>query len=173
MSRFFRASKIDIENCFEPVLPELMRTTKLNVSDRFIQHGNTSVLLHSLAVAFYSYKLWRKLHLPGKYRRELVRGALLHDYFLYDWHSCKRGKELHGFFHPSTALKNARRDTEVSPLEADIIKKHMFPLTPIPPLSRAGWMICLVDKVCSVYETFNKDVYNELRSYIRAGGFGT
>ena len=52
--------------------------------------------------------------------RELVRGALLHDYFLYDWHtrkSAKGLKELHGFSHPETALRNAGRDYRLTPCE--------------------------------------------------------
>ena len=40
----------------------------------------------------------------------LVRGALLHDYFLYDWHQPHKEYGLHGFTHPSTALRNAVQD---------------------------------------------------------------
>ena len=167
MSKLFRASREDIEACFGGTLTELLRTTRLGVSDRYIQHGDTSVLLHSAAVAYYSYRLSRKLGLRGLKRRELVRGGLLHDYFLYDWHKGSNGHGLHGFSHPATALANARQDTEISQVEADMIARHMFPLTPVPPKSRAGWIICLVDKVCSVYETFSRNVYTELRSYVR------
>ena len=166
MGKLLRASRQDIEACFGGTLTELLRTTRLKQSDGFIQHGDTSVLLHSAAVAYYSYRLSRKLGLRGLKRRELVRGGLLHDYFLYDWHKGSNGHGLHGFSHPSTALKNARQDTSVSRVEEDMIARHMFPLTPIPPKSRAGWIICLVDKVCSVYETLFRNVYSELRNYI-------
>ncbi len=165
MRRFFRAERRDIELCFGDMLTELLRGTQMRMSGRFIQHGDTSVLLHSVAVAYYSYKLSRRLRLTGD-RRALIRGALLHDYFLYDWHQYNNEYGLHGFSHPATALRNARRDTNVSPLEADIISRHMFPLTLTPPKSREGWVICLVDKICSVYETFNRGIYPELRSYL-------
>lgn len=165
MQRLFLADRRDIEFCFGGILTELMRNTRMELSEDFVQHGDTSVLLHSVAVAYYSFKLSRKLGLL-RFHRELVRGALLHDYFLYDWHKYNNERGLHGFSHPSTALENARRDTEISPLEADIIARHMFPLTPVPPKSRAAWIVCLVDKVCSVYETFNRGIYPELRSYI-------
>lgn len=167
MGKLLCTRRQDIEACFGGTLTELLRTTRLGTSDKYIQHGDTSVLLHSAAVAYYSYRLSRKLRLRGVERRELVRGALLHDYFLYDWHKGSNGHGLHGFSHPATALENARRDTTVSRTEADVIARHMFPLTPIPPSSRAGWIICLVDKVCSVYETLFRNVYSELRSYIR------
>ncbi len=165
MWHLFRADRRDIELCFGDTLTELLRTTRMEMSDRFIQHGDTSVLLHSAAVAYYSFKLSRRLKFAGQ-RRELLRGALLHDYFLYDWHHYNNEFGVHGFCHPATALGNARRDTEVTALEADIIAHHMFPLTPAPPRSRSGWVICMVDKVCSLYETFNRGIYPELRDYI-------
>lgn len=169
MGRLFRAGEKEIEGCFGGILTELLRTTRLGLSDSHIQHGDTSVLLHSAAVAYYSYRLSRRLGLLRHLRqkRELIRVALLHDYFLYDWHRYNNENGLHGFSHPATALANARRDTDVSPTEANIIARHMFPLTPVPPTCGAGWVICLVDKVCSIYETFNRGVYGELRSYLR------
>ncbi|MFQ9151358.1 MAG: HD domain-containing protein [Blautia sp.] len=45
----------------------------------------TSVYRHSLAVAYFSCYLAEKLHLKVR-TKEMIRGALLHDYFLYDWH---------------------------------------------------------------------------------------
>ncbi len=166
MRQLFSARRREIETCFGSVLTELLSSTHLNDSDSFIQHGDTTVLLHSVAVAFYSYKLCRRLGIRVPYR-ELVRGALLHDYFLYDWHKHDSEHGLHGFSHPATALANARRDTQVSATEANIIARHMFPLTPAPPANRAAWAVCLVDKICSVYETFNHNIYPELRDYIR------
>ena len=28
----------------------------------------------------------------------------------------------------------------------------MFPLTPVPPACREGWLVCLADKLCAVQE---------------------
>ena len=83
----------------------------------------------------------------------LVRGALLHDYFLYDWHEKDRSHCLHGFRHPSTALKNARADYPLNRIEKNIIARHMFPLTPIPPTCREAWLVCIADKYCALQET--------------------
>ena len=33
-----------------------------------------------------------------------------------------------------------------------MIKTHMFPFTPIPPLSREGWVLTMADKSVSVNE---------------------
>lgn len=120
-----------------------------------VQHGNMTVKEHSLSVARYSLALSEKLHLHCN-RRELVRGALLHDYFLYDWH--KNDKEnvhrrLHGFYHPGIALQNALREYELTDRERDIIKKHMWPLTVVPPTCREAWIVTAADKWCSLMET--------------------
>ena len=55
--------------------------------------------------------------------RSLVRGALLHDYFLYDWHIPDESHKWHGVTHAGDALKNARRDFELNEIEQDMISK--------------------------------------------------
>ena len=119
------------------------------------QHGRVSVLQHSLAVALMCVKLARGLRLRVD-ERALVRGALLHDYFLYDWHVKDPSHRWHGFRHPATALKNARQDFDVGPVEQDMIAHHMFPLLPGPPRSREALLLCLADKLCAAREMFNR-----------------
>lgn len=122
----------------------------------FIQHGNVTVYEHSIHVALCAVKLNKKLG-TGARVRELVRGALLHDYFLYDWHDKEAPgnihPKLHGFYHPGIALKNATRDFTLSEREKDIISKHMWPLTLNPPRCREAWLVCLADKYASTLET--------------------
>ena len=85
--------------------------------------------------------------------KSLVRGALLHDYFLYDWHQKDPSHRLHGFRHPKTALGNAQRDYYLNWKENNIIARHMFPLIPVPPQCREAWIVCLADKLCALGET--------------------
>ena len=122
----------------------------------FIQHGNVTVYEHSLHVALCALKLNRKLGVNAR-EQELVRGALLHDYFLYDWHNRYAigniHPKLHGFYHPGIALKNATRDFVLTEREKDIIRKHMWPLTLNPPRCREAWLVCLADKYTSTLET--------------------
>ncbi len=47
------------------------------------------------------------------------------------------------------------RDFTLTDIEKDIIKKHMFPLTPIPPVHIESWIVCIADKICSAGETLN------------------
>ncbi len=122
----------------------------------FIQHGSVTVYEHSIHVALCAIKLNRKLGIKAR-ERELVRGALLHDYFLYDWHFAdapgNTHPKLHGFYHPGIALKNATRDFTLTEREKEIIRKHMWPLTIKPPKCREAWVVCLADKYASTLET--------------------
>ena len=81
-------------------------------------------------------------------------GALLHDYFLYDWHDKYSHEKLHGFHHPNVALENASREYQLTPRERDIIRKHMWPLTLFHiPRCREAWVVTTADKYCSLKET--------------------
>ena len=57
---------------------------------------------------------------------------------------------------------NACRDYHVNCVEKDIIIRHMFPLTIVPPRYKESIIVCIVDKGCSIYETFKTDPYRKL-----------
>jgi len=101
---------------------------------------------------YFSYYLALKMNAPVDIH-SLIRGALLHDYFLYDWHQKDPSHRLHGFRHPKTALGNAQRDYYLNWKEKNIIARHMFPLIPVPPQCREAWIVCLADKWCALGET--------------------
>lgn len=133
---------------------EILASDAVQSMRDFVQHGQISCLDHSLAVAYYSYWLCRRLHLRMDWR-SLIRGALLHDFFLYDWHTAGLKHGLHGFTHPRTALRNARRHFPLNRREEDIIENHMWPLTIHRlPRCRETLAICVVDKWRSLAETF-------------------
>ena len=146
---------------FYMVLEEVCKTSRILESHCYIQHGTTSVFRHSVSVAYLSYYLAQKMHAPVDIH-SLIRGALLHDYFLYDWHNQLTPHHLHGFFHPGVALRNASMDVELTPIEHDIIKKHMFPLTLVPPKYLESWIVCWIDKKCSTRETLQRRCREEV-----------
>lgn len=133
---------------------DILDSDNFKKTDGFIQHGSMTVNNHCVNVAKCSLAISRKLGIACR-ERELVRGALLHDYFLYDWHDKCRGdrKRLHGFYHPGIALKNASKEYRLTDRERDIIRKHMWPLTVVPPLCREAWIVTTADKYCSLLET--------------------
>mgnify|MGYP002508697475 CR=1 FL=1 len=95
---------------------DIIHSDNFRKTKRHIQHGNMTVNDHCLSVARHSLILDKKLGLHCN-RRDLIRGSLLHDYFLYDWHDKgyvpERGR-LHGFTHPNTALRNAAKEYELT-----------------------------------------------------------
>ena len=151
---------------FMQELEDICKNSRILESHKYMQHGDTSVFRHSVSVAYYSYYLALKLHAPVN-ETSLIRGALLHDYFLYDWHQKDSSHRLHGFRHPKTALGNAQRDYHLNWKEKNIIARHMFPLIPVPPQCREAWIVCLADKWCALRETVagrlpRKDDANDL-----------
>ena len=116
-----------------------------------IQHGATTVWEHSVSVANACARAARALPMRIK-TRTLVRAALLHDYFLYDWHDRATAQPRHATHHGRYARANAERDFGITQHEGDIIQSHMFPLEGIPA-SREAWMLTLVDKGISLKET--------------------
>lgn len=144
---------------FLQTVRRLAERSRLRQEAAFVQHGVTQCLLHSIAVAYYCDRLACRLAVLRFRRRQLLRGALLHDYFLYDWHDPDPSHRLHGFYHPAKALRNACRDFDLDPVEENIILRHMFPLTPVPPKYREAILVCMVDKGCSLYEVFARHPY--------------
>lgn len=133
---------------------DILKSPNYKYTRYHIQHGDMTVQRHTIDVARYSLYLSAKLGIPCD-RRALIRGALLHDYFLYDWHDKEHVKiaRFHGFRHPGIALTNAEKEYELSENERDIIKKHMWPLTVVPPMCREAWIVTTADKYCSLMET--------------------
>lgn len=133
---------------------DILKSENFRSTKNYIQHGTMPVHRHCIDVAEKSIAISKFLRIPCN-EREMVRGALLHDYFLYDWHDKSREnyQRLHGFYHPSIALRNASMEYELTLREKDIIKKHMWPLTVVPPLCREAWIVTTADKYCSLLET--------------------
>lgn len=134
---------------------DILRSDNFKSSAKNIQHSNVSVMKHSMKVAYASMWITRKLRLKCN-KEDLVRGALLHDYFLYDWHDDDhRGlKNLHGFYHPGVALKNAMAEYTLTDRQKNIISSHMWPLTlrHIPKCKEA-WVVTAADKYVSTMES--------------------
>lgn len=134
---------------------DIMASKNFQRTKGHIQHGSMTVHSHCMDVARYSLLINKKLGL-GCNKHDLVRGALLHDYFLYDWHDkeyLSQRKRLHGFHHPATALENAEKEYQLSDIQREIIRKHMWPLTVVPPTCGEAWVVTAADKYCSLRET--------------------
>ena len=107
----------------------------------YIQHGSVTTYQHCKNVALVSFWLNRRLHLHAD-ETSLAVGALLHDFYLYDWHT------------KGYACVNAKRVFGVTKKEQSIIASHMWPLTfRHVPTCREAIIVCLADKYCAVVES--------------------
>lgn len=140
---------------FRLIASDVCEADGMQLMKRFVQHGRTSTYQHCVRVARLCFRMNRALGL-GANERALVRGALLHDYYLYDWHVTDNRK--HAVNHPCLALENALRDfPDLTPRERNAIEAHMWPL-PLTrvPRCREAWLVCVADKWCSLVETVRR-----------------
>jgi len=116
-------------------------------------HHRSSIYEHVKEVAYLSYRICKYLKLDY---RSAARGALLHDYFFYDWRNHDEPhlhrRKFHGIEHPKIALANAKKTFVLNKIEEDIIRKHMWPLTPAPPLYKESFVVSFADKYLSSKE---------------------
>ena len=127
-----------------PSIAEIMEHAHFLSMARYRHHAQVSCLDHSLSTAVIAFKMARSVkadHLTA------ARAALLHDFYLYDWHTDSPG--LHGFKHPRISLENAKQYFSLNKIEEDAIKRHMWPLTPVPPRYRESLIVCMADKIAS------------------------
>lgn len=114
-------------------------------------HKTTSTYAHSVSVAETSLQIAKRLRIPVD-PSSLIRGALLHDFYLYNLEDERERFVRHLFTHADHALLNARHAFTLNEIEQDIIKKHMLPLTPAWPGYRESFIVSLADKICAVRE---------------------
>ena len=130
---------------------DIISSVHFKKMDEFIMHGTTTCLEHCIDVSYMTYKICRRYGLDYK---SAARAALLHDLFLYDWHRHfeETGDRFHGFTHPRKAMENAVKYFKISKKEQNMILRHMWPLTIIPPRTIEGMVLLYADKVCTVKE---------------------
>ena len=119
---------------------------------RYIKHHDESVFDHSMKVAYYAYKIAHRRNLDWE---STIRGALLHDFFLYKFKKCFSLRLItdsikHAIIHPLIAFENAVKYFELNEKEENIIKGHMFPFG--FPRSKEAWIVSFVDKYIAVFE---------------------
>ena len=118
---------------------EILDSENMKREKRFIQHANVSTYDHSI----FRVKVDKV---------SLVRGALLHDFFLYDWHDKTAMPKAHAYLHPLIAFDNAKKEFKLNAIEKNIIQAHMFPLSIVMPKYKESWIVTMADKICAASE---------------------
>ena len=134
---------------FNKYASDIIQNKYINRLEEFVHHGNVTRLEHSMSVAYECFKLAKALKLKVD-MKSMIRGALLHDFFLYD---LKKGRvNRHLVKHPAIALNNANREFNINRIEKDIILKHMWPMTFKFPKYKESFIVCLIDTYCAIRE---------------------
>ncbi len=130
---------------------EILDSDNMKREKRFIQHANVSTYDHSISVATMSLTLAAIFRVKVD-KVSLVRGALLHDFFLYDWHDKTAMPKAHAYLHPLIAFDNAKKEFKLNAIEKNIIQAHMFPLSIVMPKYKESWIVTMADKICAASE---------------------
>lgn len=128
------------------------------------QHGRMNTLLHCMNVSYTSYKICQCLNIDPY---DVVRAAILHDFYLYDWHKAKSIWQ-HALLHSSKVVRNIEKyHLPLNKKQKKMILSHMFPLAPIPS-SLGGWILTLADKYCTCIEVFDFSgkIYSRFREVL-------
>lgn len=144
------------EKSFYLIVKDIIRTDEFREMKTYQHHVKGNLFSHSLKVAYLCFKHHRRKKMKIDIA-EFVQGALLHDYYLYNLHGDGKKHRFHWFKHPKIALKNAmNKYPNLTKMQQDMILHHMFPLTIIPPRTKAGWLVCYYDKVAAFQDRFKK-----------------
>lgn len=144
--------KIDKDE-FYNLIEDIVSNRNFQKLKNYNQHYNTSCYEHCYKVSYDCYKISKKL---GWDYVSATRAAMLHDFFLYDWHDkTVERKGFHAFTHPKKACENASILFDLNEKEKNMIKTHMWPLTfKYVPKSKEGLLLTFVDKYCAVNESW-------------------
>lgn len=134
---------------------EFYNVNKYRELKSIIHHGNNR-LDHINRVAKLSFLVSKRMGLDYI---SCTRGAMMHDFFTIDDIS-KRNKKYNDFLkeHPKIALDNSEKYFEVNEVEKDIILSHMYPIVREKPLYKESKIVCMCDKIISIYEFFRYQV---------------
>ena len=129
---------------------------------KLFRHHDDVLWNHLIQVSFRSFLVAKYYHVDEKV---CAIAGLLHDFYpkaykyskelaeidhsyLDKVHVKQKLWKMHGFTHAKEAADNARKFFPglIDDKTYSCIKTHMFPLTPIPPKYKEGWIVTLMDK---------------------------
>ena len=152
-----KKENIDTLKEFIPLVRDVLHSKEFIGIKKYRHHIRSNLYDHSVKVAYLCFKHHKRFGLKIDIK-EFVIGAILHDYYLYDLHEESILHKFHWFKHPGKALQNSmKKYPSLTYSQKDMIKNHMFPLTIIPPTTKAGWLVCFYDKIAAISDRFGEN----------------
>jgi len=140
---------IDDKKIFDNLIKEYIDNDQVNLMKTFIQHGDVTTFDHCISVASKAYEIAKNKNVNVN---TVVVAALLHDFYLYDWHD-KPYSDLHGYRHPERACQNAIKYFDINKDIQEAIRTHMWPFTFKIPKTKEAFIVSIADKICAIKET--------------------
>ncbi|MCQ2742175.1 MAG: hypothetical protein MJ239_02620 [Bacilli bacterium] len=148
--------KIDKKASVEELLQEyggdILRDPRYQILATLKQHRCSNTMRHCIEVTKGCLKQ-AKFGRISVDVKSMVRGALLHDYYLYEYTSDRRKGHFH--HHGEWAAQNAMKDFGLNDLENNMVCTHMWPISIFKfPRTREGFILTVQDKWVSFKEFF-------------------
>lgn len=154
-----------LENLYQTFLndPKIQRMKEIPM------HRGSNCYEHSFKVA--KKAVHYALRFPSKKLsiETIMLGAILHDYYLYDWRKDRSKRKRHAVDHEFIASENASKDFGISPEVKRIIESHMWPINfKKYPKGREAKIVSLCDKAVTIGEVFSskKHKANKRNKYL-------
>jgi len=155
-----KLSKEDIQK-YQELYESLYNDPRILRLKDIQQHRGSNTYYHILKVTRTAYRYARRSLMHVNYE-DLITGAMLHDYFLYDWRKDRSKLKRHGHRHPKIAKANAIRDFQVNKRVQNIIVSHMWPINCFHfHTCLEGHLVSLADKSVSIREALTSRKYKE------------
>lgn len=141
---------------FKRCLSEWTERPEIQLLKQIPQHKGSNTYAHCVNVACEAYRMAKQLKWDIDIEA-LIKGALLHDYYLYDTETMPYSDYRHAMLHPKLAAANAEKLFPLSDKERNIILSHMWPIPGAPlPRSKEAWLVSAADTVCAWREMRKK-----------------
>ena len=123
-------------------------------------HRGSNCYEHSFKVAKKAIR--KSLNKTNVNLEVVLLGAILHDYYLYDWRKDRSKLKKHGKNHPGIAIENAVKDFNIPDEVKKVIKSHMWPINiKAYPKSKEAKIVSISDKEVTIVESMTTKKYKQ------------
>ena len=151
---------IEEQNRLETIYQAFLNDEKILRMKDISMHRGSNCYLHSFKVAKKAIK--KSLNRKDVNLEVVLLGAILHDYYLYDWRKDRSKLKKHGKNHPSVAINNAVKDFDISEEVKKVIKSHMWPINIKDyPKSKEAKIVSISDKAVTIGEFLTSKKYKQ------------
>ena len=146
----------------EYIYQSFLHDDKILKMKEISMHRGSNCYIHSFKVAKLAIK--RALRHKKVNLKTVLLGAILHDYYLYDWRVDRSKMKSHLTSHPYIAAENAERDFGIHEPIKKVIQSHMWPFNIKEfPKTKEARILSLADKTIYLKEMACSKKYKKKR----------